>query len=71
MDKDDRAYFQKRRQQELRAAENAADPCCRKIHLELARLHGVRLDAAAHGAESRRVVAIGTVRFAAIEQDFL
>jgi hypothetical protein len=75
MDSDDMEFLQRRRQQELRAAEHAADPCSRNIHLELARLYGARLDAVVHAAQSRRVVPITTarfsVRFAAIERDFL
>jgi hypothetical protein len=71
MDEGDRDYYRRRQQQELHAAEHAADICCRNIHLELARLYGLRLDEAVHAGASRRVVSVAAMRFAVIDQDFL
>jgi hypothetical protein len=43
MREDDVDYYRKRRQQELRAADRAAEGCSRNVHLELARRYGARL----------------------------
>lgn len=40
---DDIRYFRKRRDQEMRAADQATDICCRRVHRELARLYGLHL----------------------------
>lgn len=40
---DDIRYFRRRRDQEMRAADQATDICCRRVHRELARLYGLQL----------------------------
>ena len=43
MREDDIAYYRMRRLQEMRAADDATDRCCRKAHLDLARRYGLRV----------------------------
>lgn len=43
MDDVDIEYYRRRLQQEMLAAEHAADRCCRRVHLELARRYELRV----------------------------
>lgn len=43
MPSDDIEYYRIRQRQELLAADNAIDDHCRTIHLDLARLYGMRV----------------------------
>ena len=49
MDEDDIDYYRHRRQEEMRAADRASDMRCRAVHLEFARLYGLRLAEASAG----------------------
>ncbi|MFA6115216.1 MAG: hypothetical protein WC729_14550 [Sphingomonas sp.] len=40
----DIAYYRGRQLQELSAADRAADGCCRRVHLELARRYALRVE---------------------------
>jgi hypothetical protein len=75
MGEDEQDYYRARQEQELRAAACAASACARDIHLELARLCGLRSDAAACAGTPRRVVPIArarlALRFAAIGEEAL
>jgi hypothetical protein len=44
MPRDDVAYYRIREQQELAAADGAADSSCRRVHVELARLYAERIN---------------------------
>lgn len=41
---DDIAYYRDRQRQELSAADNAVEICCRQVHLELARRYALRVE---------------------------
>lgn len=70
MSEDDIDYFRRRQQQELRAADRAADRCCRNIHLQLARRYEMRVAeaSAGHGKDAeaetpRRRLSISVGKF--------
>ena len=43
MPSDDLEYYRIRQRQELLAADNSSDDYCRTLHLDLARLYGMRV----------------------------
>ena len=59
MHEDDIEYFRRRQEQELRAANRAADGCSRNVHLELARRYRLRL-AEASAAQGKKAGKCGS-----------